>query len=264
MTETRLAPSGWRPAIAGGDGPRCRLAAGQPQIRGGRDRRVDASPGSCMSAVSVFFVVVVGWWFGWWMLGASRRDHAGAARGGAAPRPRHRLPDCVTTTCSCAGASCSFSIVAVPYGRMQLIDVNRGPLGACARPQRPQVRDGCGDHRGLDSRAARGRCGCPARPARGARRDPEDGAVSDAAGAGRRVPPTRLADGRVAPAVLGVAAAQGRVRAHRDSSVSFWRTCASGSSICSSRGAERPGRWPGRWPRSSGPGDNGDIVATGL
>ncbi|MDF2444494.1 MAG: uncharacterized protein JWR01_2697 [Subtercola sp.] len=84
--------------------------------------------GVVLAAISLFFALVIGAWFGWWMLGAAvlvtivllvvapRRARAiGFQLRGDDLLFRHGIM--------------FFRIVAVPYGRMQLIDVNRGPIG---------------------------------------------------------------------------------------------------------------------------------------
>ncbi|MEF2977070.1 PH domain-containing protein [Subtercola sp. YIM 133946] len=84
--------------------------------------------GLIMSAISVFFIVVAGWWLGWWMLGASLIVTivllVVAPRRARAIGYRLRDDDLLMRR-----GIMFFRIVAVPYGRMQLIDVNRGPLG---------------------------------------------------------------------------------------------------------------------------------------
>ena len=83
--------------------------------------------GVILCAVSVFFIVVVGWWFGWWMLGASILIAAillaVAPRRARAIGYQLRADDLLMRR-----GIMFFRLVAVPYGRMQLIDVNRGPL----------------------------------------------------------------------------------------------------------------------------------------
>ncbi|UFS61237.1 PH domain-containing protein [Subtercola endophyticus] len=83
--------------------------------------------GVILSAISVFFIVVVGWWFGWWMLGASIVIMivllVVAPRRARAIGYQLRADDLLMRR-----GIMFFRIVAVPYGRMQLIDVNRGPL----------------------------------------------------------------------------------------------------------------------------------------
>ncbi|CAN5215406.1 hypothetical protein BH09ACT6_BH09ACT6_06100 [soil metagenome] len=84
--------------------------------------------GVVLSAASVFFIVVVGAWFGWWMLGAAVITTiillVVAPRRARAIGFQLRDDDLLFRR-----GIMFFRIVAVPYGRMQLIDINRGPLG---------------------------------------------------------------------------------------------------------------------------------------
>lgn len=83
--------------------------------------------GVIFAAISVFFIVVVHWWFGWWMLGASIVIAITllvvAPRRARAIGYQLRADDLLFRR-----GIMFFRIVAVPYGRMQLVDINRGPL----------------------------------------------------------------------------------------------------------------------------------------
>ncbi|RFA18569.1 PH domain-containing protein [Subtercola boreus] len=84
--------------------------------------------GVVLAAISLFFVYVFGAWFGWWMLGVSLAIMlvllVVAPRRARAIGFQLREDDLLFRR-----GIMFFRIVAVPYGRMQLIDVNRGPLG---------------------------------------------------------------------------------------------------------------------------------------
>ncbi|QWT24195.1 PH domain-containing protein [Subtercola sp. PAMC28395] len=84
--------------------------------------------GVVLAGVSVFFIVVAGAWFGWWMLGAAVLVTiillVVAPRRARAYGFQLRDDDLLFRR-----GIMFFRIVAVPYGRMQLIDINRGPLG---------------------------------------------------------------------------------------------------------------------------------------
>ncbi|RFA11319.1 hypothetical protein B7R54_15340 [Subtercola boreus] len=83
--------------------------------------------GAVLAAISLFFALVIGAWFGWWMLGAAVIVTivllVVAPRRARAIGFQLRTDDLLYRQ-----GIMFFRIVAVPYGRMQLIDVNRGPL----------------------------------------------------------------------------------------------------------------------------------------
>ncbi|PPF80571.1 hypothetical protein C5B96_10885 [Subtercola sp. Z020] len=83
--------------------------------------------GAVLSGVSVFVALVFGAWFGWWMLGAAILLTlvllVVAPRRARAIGYQLRSDDLLFRQ-----GIMFFRIVSVPYGRMQLIDVNRGPL----------------------------------------------------------------------------------------------------------------------------------------
>ncbi|RFA12568.1 hypothetical protein B7R22_15045 [Subtercola boreus] len=83
--------------------------------------------GVVLAGISLFFALVIGAWFGWWMLGASVLVTVVllvvAPRRARAIGFQLRDDDLLFRQ-----GIMFFRIVAVPYGRMQLIDINRGPL----------------------------------------------------------------------------------------------------------------------------------------
>ncbi|MEA9984927.1 PH domain-containing protein [Subtercola sp. RTI3] len=84
--------------------------------------------GVVLAAVSVFFILVVRAWFGWWMLGASIAIMIVLLI--VAPRRARAIGYQLRDDDLLFRRGIMFlRIVAVPYGRMQLIDINRGPLG---------------------------------------------------------------------------------------------------------------------------------------
>ena len=83
--------------------------------------------GVVLAGVSLFFALVIQAWFGWWMLGAALLVTLVlvivAPRRARAIGYQLRDDDLLFRQ-----GIMFFRIVSVPYGRMQLIDVNRGPL----------------------------------------------------------------------------------------------------------------------------------------
>ena len=75
--------------------------------------------------------------------------------------------------------------VAVPYGRMQLVDINRGPLARALGLTELKFVTAAAASGVDDPRAARGRRRGAARPARRARREPPGRAVTEPSGSAR-------------------------------------------------------------------------------